>query len=111
MLNKGKINDKQIIKAALKSCGWSQKRLSDAMGYENKSSIATMLSRDAALRLDTFMRMLDAMGFEVVVRSKYPGMTNEEWLLSEDTAKIETQRYVSQNERDLIERLKYSGDV
>lgn len=61
---------KEIIKAALASNGWSQKRLADEIG-KTQSDITGYLNRGKGdIRLDYFVEMLDAMGYKVVIQDK-----------------------------------------
>lgn len=99
------MNDKQLVKAALKRSGESQASLSAKLGYANKTSIATMLSRPSDLRMSVLFKMLDALGFEIVVRPKNKN-DKSEWLVSEDDEPIETERYVSPEEQSEISRIK-----
>ena len=95
------MNDKQLVKAALKRTGESQASLSAKLGYANKTSIATMLSRPSDLRMSVLFKMLDALGFEIVVRPKNRD-DKTEWLVTEDDAPIETERYIPAGEIDRI---------
>lgn len=92
------MNDKQIVKAALKRRGESQTSLAEKMGYANKTSIATMLSRPSDLRMNVLLKMLDALGFEIVIRSKDKA-DKVEWVMSEDDTPIETERFSPEVER------------
>ena len=106
---KTELNEKQIVKAALKSCGWTQKRLSQALGAENPKIVGNQLSRDSTLTLTTLFAMLDAMGFEIEVHSKYPGMTKEKWILKQNSDPIESEKnYV---DPEALEKLKYGRDI
>lgn len=96
------MNDKQIVKAALARTGTSQAALSSKIGYANKTSLATMLSRQSTLRMDVLHKILDALGFEIIIRPKNRA-DKTEWALSEDESPIEAQRYVDPEE---IERIK-----
>lgn len=79
------LNDKQIVKDALNAAGISQAELSRRMGYANKGSLATMLSRPSDLRTSVLLRILDVLGFEVVVRPKNK-KAKTEWVLFDDAA-------------------------
>lgn len=92
------MNDKQLVKAALKRTGESQASLSAKLGYANKTSIATMLSRPSDLRMNVLFRMLDALGFEIVIRPKNHA-DKTEWLLLDDDSPIETELYAPEVER------------
>lgn len=86
------MNDKQIVKAALKRTGTSQAALSERLGYENKTSIATMLSRPSDLRSSVLLKMLDALGFEIIIRPKNRA-DKVEWALLDNNEPIETELY------------------
>ena len=86
------MNDKQIVKAALTRTGTSQAELSGRIGYANKTSLATMLCRQSTLRMDVLYKILDALGFEIVIRPKNKA-DKTEWLLSDNENPIETELY------------------
>jgi transcriptional regulator with XRE-family HTH domain len=72
-----KKNEKQIIRDAMAADGITQKELADALGLVGQQSIGNMLTRKNSMRLDNFVKMLDAMGYAVVVRKKLG--ESEEW--------------------------------
>jgi ribosome-binding protein aMBF1 (putative translation factor) len=72
-----KKNEKQIIRDAMAADGITQKELADALGLVGQQSVGNMLSRKNSMRLDNFVKMLDAMGYAVVVRKKLG--ESEEW--------------------------------
>lgn len=72
-----KKNEKQIIRDAMAADGITQKELADALGLVGQQSIGNMLNRKNSMRLDNFVKMLDAMGYAVVVRKKLG--ESEEW--------------------------------
>lgn len=63
------MNEKDIIIAALGSCGWSRATLAEKAGYAGQTSITNRL-HGRSMRVDTFVKLLDVMGYEVVVKSK-----------------------------------------
>lgn len=72
-----KKSDKQIIRDAMAAGGIKQKELADALDLSGQQAIGNMLARKTSMRVDTFVKLLDAMGYTVVVRKKL-GAT-EEW--------------------------------
>lgn len=72
-----KKNEKQIIRDAMAADGITQKELAEALGLVGQQSVGNMLSRKNSMRLDNFVKMLDAMGYAVVVRKKLG--ESEEW--------------------------------
>ena len=71
------MNDKQIIRDAMQSRGYTQSLLAEKVGYASQAGIGQILSARNNTRLDTFVKLLNAMDFEVVVRSKTK--SGEEW--------------------------------
>jgi hypothetical protein len=87
------MNDKQIIRAAIKRKGESQAGLATKIGYKNKTSIATMLSRPTELRLGVIFKMLDALGYDIVVRSR-DTRDEMEFVFADNEDAIETVTYI-----------------
>lgn len=71
------MKDKEIIKAAMSADGITQKELAEALGWASQQSVGNMLTRKNSMRLDNFVKMLNEMGYEVVVRKKLG--VSEEW--------------------------------
>ena len=68
---------KEIIKQAMGADKITQKELAQAMGLKSQQAIGSLLLRENGMRLDGFLKMLDVMGYEVVVRKKLG--ESEEW--------------------------------
>lgn len=65
------MTDKQVVKNALKFCKWSQQKLAEEAGFKGQSNITSYINNNKnAMRVDKLVRMMNAMGFEVVVRDK-----------------------------------------
>ena len=77
------MNEKDVVKEALKSVGWSQEKLSEVLGYTAQSSVSSRLN-GASMRVDTLVKFLSAMGYEVVVRSTSPNTNKNQWVISHD---------------------------
>lgn len=71
------MNNKEIIYAAMKARGYTQALLAEKYGYKTTSGISEMLRTKNGMRVDNFVKLLEIMDFEVVVRSKTK--TGEEW--------------------------------
>ena len=71
------MNEKEIIKTAMAADGITQKELADALGWSSQQSVGNMLTRKNSMRLDNFVKMLNEMGYEVVVRKKLG--VSDEW--------------------------------
>ena len=68
---------KEIIKQAMYNDKITQKELAQAIGLKSQQAVGNLLLREHGLRLDPFLKMLDVMGYEVVVRKKLG--VSEEW--------------------------------
>lgn len=94
------MNEKQIIRAVLKREGKTQTEISKEVGLSERS-VGTMLCRPNTLSLGNVYGLLNALGYEIVVRPK--DKANEiEFVISEDNSPIECERYVSDEMRDRI---------
>ena len=71
------MNEKEIIKTAMAADGITQKELAEALGWSSQQSVGNMLTRKNSMRLDNFVKMLNEMGYEVVVRKKLG--VSDEW--------------------------------
>ena len=72
------MNEKDIITVAMKSCGWNQQVLAEKCGYKSQSAISNKVN-GKSLRVDTFAKILDAMGYEIVVKSKSSNSNKNQW--------------------------------
>lgn len=76
------MNEKDIVKEAMKSCGWTQVTLAEKCGYATQSAVSSRLN-GKSMRVDTFVKLLTAMGYEVVVRSTSPNTNKNKWVVGE----------------------------
>lgn len=77
------MNEKDIITAAMKTCGWTQKELAAKAGYNTQSAISNRLG-GKSMRVDTFVKLLSAMGYEVMVQSTSPKKNKNKWIVFND---------------------------
>ena len=68
---------KEIIKTAMAEGKITQKELAEALGLKSQQAIGNLLNRENGMRLDGFLKMLDVMGYKVVVRKKIG--ESDEW--------------------------------
>lgn len=68
---------KEIIKKAMSADKITQKELAEAIGLKSQQAVGNLLNRENGMRLDGFLKMLDVMGYEVIVRKKLGA--SEEW--------------------------------
>lgn len=67
----------KIIEKAMQEGKVTQKALAEAMGLKTAQAVGNILYRENSVRANSFVKMLDIMGYEVIVRKKI-GET-EEW--------------------------------
>lgn len=72
------MNEKDIIKEAMKTCGWNQETLAKNAGYNTQSAVGNRLN-GKSMRVDTFVKLLSVMGYEVIVKSASPKTNRNEW--------------------------------
>ena len=58
----------EAVREAMKKDGMSQANLAEKCGYKTQSGIGNALSRENGMRVDVFVKMMNAMGYDVVVR-------------------------------------------
>lgn len=75
----------KVTRDVMKFRGYSNMSLAKKLGKSTPTTISNALSRENGMRIDTFLKMIEAMDCEVVVRSVLKDKT--EWkVTSEDTA-------------------------
>lgn len=78
------MNSGEIVKEAMKTIGWSQETLARQVGYgDGKSTSVSNRINSNRMRVDIFVKFLNAMGYELVVRSTSPNTNKNEWTVSE----------------------------
>lgn len=84
------MTDREILRAAMKKRDYNQVILASEMGYGSQSSIAERLRCKQSMRCDIFVKFMDFLGFDVVIRSRRADKT--EWILSFDKGTGESQK-------------------
>ena len=77
------MDEKDIITAAMKTVGWTQETLAKNTGHNTQSAVSNRLA-GKSMRVDTFVKFLNAMGYEVIVQSKNPGVNKNKWKVRGD---------------------------
>lgn len=49
------MNEKDIVKEAMKTLGWNQTQLAEAVGYKTQSAVSSRLTGNS-MRVDTFVK-------------------------------------------------------
>jgi hypothetical protein len=71
-----------VVQEIMKQRGHNSRTLAEALGKSTHTYVANPLSRDKGMRIDTFIEMVEAMGCEVIVRSKLEDKTK--WTVNND---------------------------
>lgn len=58
----------EVVRTAMSSAGMTQVNLAAKMGYKTQSGVSNALARENGMRVDVFVKMMNAMGYDVVVR-------------------------------------------
>lgn len=83
--NKSLLNEKLLIKAAMAESGESVKSLANKMGISATAIYSQVNRRDSIMSLTSVFNMLDAMGFELVMRDRGGKYGGVEYMLKERT--------------------------
>ena len=63
------MTEKEVVRRVMKLRGWSQPMLAKEAGFKSQSNITGLLNNNQnGIRMDNLFKMLNAMGFEIVVR-------------------------------------------
>lgn len=65
----------EVVRAVMNSDGITQANLAAKLGYKTQSGVGNALSRENGMRVDVFVKMMNAMGYDVVVRRGKDEMT------------------------------------
>ena len=74
------MTEKDIIKMLIRELGWTQLMLAQSLGYNTQSAIGNRLRDSNGMRVDSLVRILDKMGYELVIRSKAKQNRNS-WII------------------------------
>lgn len=65
------MNRRDAIKAAMKDVNITQEALANKLGYAKQNSVASAIGRN--MSMEKFEAIIDALGFEIVIRRKTTG--------------------------------------
>ena len=72
------MNEKEIVREVMGLRKWSQADLAREAGFKSQSNITGLLNNNKnGIRIDNLVKMLSAMGCEVIVRDKMG--SEKEW--------------------------------
>ena len=58
----------EVVRAVMSADGITQMELANKLGYKTQSGVGNALNRENGMRVDVFVRMMKAMGYDVIVR-------------------------------------------
>lgn len=67
----------EVIKVAMENGDITQKELATALGFKSQQAIGNILTRNQSIKVDMFVKALEKMGYEVIVRKNIG--KSEEW--------------------------------
>ena len=73
---------KDAIKAAMKDAHITQEVLAEMLGYASQNSVASAIGRN--ISMDKFEEMMEALGFEIVIRRKRTSSLTGEYKIGGD---------------------------
>lgn len=65
----------EAVRAVMSADGITQMELANKLGYRTQSGVGNALSRENGMRVDVFVKMMNAMGYDVIVRRGKDEMT------------------------------------
>lgn len=74
------MTEKEIIRAAMGARGINQTMLADMAGLKRQSNVSEML-RGKSMRVDSMVLLLNAMGFDVIVKDRNGSNRENVWKL------------------------------
>lgn len=61
---------KDAIVEIMKTVGVSQQKMADKIGVKKQQGVFNMLNAKNGMRIDSFIKMLDALGYDVLIRNR-----------------------------------------
>lgn len=71
-----KTNVKEVIKSVIAARGYNQASVAKKAGWSNQSSLSTAITRENP-SIETVMRILDALEYDLVIHDRNSGSTFE----------------------------------
>ena len=73
------MNEKEIMQLAFEERKAKKSAVAKRLGYASTSSISDLLGRKNSPRLDMYAKVLDELGYDIVVRDRFD--TKKEWTI------------------------------
>ena len=95
------MNEKTAVRRAMERRDITQKQLATMLGMKTQSVVAQRLSDAGAnLKVNSFVEMMNACGFDVLVRDRNGGRNGVEWVIDNEptvVAPIEEPKLTTEN--------------
>ena len=94
------MNEKEVLLQLMSETGINRTTLSNLVGYSSKSAVTEILNRQG-MRVDIFVKLLEGLGCELVVKYK-----DKEWYMTkaqEETVKPMVETDVSSDQKAVAE--------
>jgi len=82
------MTEKEIIRTAMNIRGFNQTMLAKSAGFKGQSNVSEML-RSKNLRVDNLVRLLDAMGFDLIVKDRNGSNRDNVWKVTLEEEGVE----------------------
>lgn len=79
------MSEKEAIMNALKVRGMTQKMLALKCGYKRQSNFTSLMS-GKSMTVDNFLKMLDVLGFDLIVRDQNGSSRENTWKIERDAS-------------------------
>ena len=78
------MTEKQVVREVMSLRGISQQKLAEIAGFKSQSNITGLLNNnDKGIRIDNLLRVLNAMGCDIIVRDNLSNETPlREWVIT-----------------------------
>lgn len=74
------MTEKEIVRAAIKARGMTQQAVAEACGYSRQSNL-TRLFASESMKVDSFLMLMDVLGFDVIVKDRDENSAANTWRL------------------------------
>ena len=76
-----------IVRQVMDSVGMSQKKLADKIGLKTQQSVFNILNAKQGMRIDNFVKMMNVLGYDVMVKHR---VTDQEITVEVDACDTDT---------------------
>ena len=82
-----KMKAAEIVKHGMKSLGVSQKQLATKIGLKTQQSVFNILNAKQGMRIDNFVKMMNVLGYDVIVKHQ---VTDQEIIVEVEACDTDT---------------------